>query len=127
MAKRHRPVTVTKPPEAPATVITHQQHWTGPLPPPGALAQFNTIIPDGAQRIMAMVEQEQAHRIDHENTILRATIADTKRGQWIGGAISAGAIFGAVVAVVLGAHPSVSVALVGLPIAAIVQSFISRK
>lgn len=36
--------------------------WAGPLPPPGALAQFNEIIPDGAERIMVMTEKEQAHR-----------------------------------------------------------------
>lgn len=36
--------------------------WAGPLPPPGALAQFNEIIPNGAERIMAMTEKEQAHR-----------------------------------------------------------------
>ncbi|MCK9515378.1 MAG: DUF2335 domain-containing protein [Ottowia sp.] len=28
--------------------------WQGPLPPPGALQQFDQIIPDGAERIMQM-------------------------------------------------------------------------
>ena len=133
MVKRpHR--TIAKRPEQqpqlqpqPSATIVRQQHWTGPLPPPAALAEFGQLIPYGAERIMAMVEQEQAHRIQHEDTILAATIADTRRGHWLGGAISLCAIVGAVYAVSIGAHPTVSIALVSLPIAAIVQSFIGKK
>lgn len=77
------------------TILTQAQHWAGPLPPPGALEQFNDIIPNGAERIMTMVEQEQVHRIKHETTILDATVRDTRRGHWMGGAISMASIAGA--------------------------------
>ncbi len=91
------------------------------------MAQFNQIIQDGANRIMTMIELEQHNRIDQNNAALTAEIDDTRRGHWIGGAISVFAIAGAVLTAYIGAHPTVSIALVGLPIVAIVQSFIKTK
>lgn len=103
------------------------QQWAGPLPPPNALAQFDTIIPNGAERIMKMVEMEQQHRITQETEVLNATIRDTKRGHWIGGAISLASLAGCVWSVYLGAHPTVSVALVSLPVVAIIQAIMRNK
>lgn len=76
---------------------------------------------------MRIVEQEQQHRINHENLVLGATINDTKRGHWIGGAISIAAIGGAVLSVYLGAHPTVSVALVSVPIGTIINAILKNK
>ena len=101
--------------------------WSGPLPPPGALAQFNQIIPDGASRIMAMVEQEQAHRIANEMKELEATVSDFRRGHWLGGLLGVLSIAGAVFTAYIGAHPTVSIALVGLPLMAIIRNIITRK
>lgn len=103
------------------------QQWSGPLPPPAALDQFNQIIPNGAERIMAMVEREQAHRIAEESAILQATIKDTARGHWIGLGIATLSISGAMFTAYIGAHPGVSVALVGLPLVAIIQSVLRNK
>nr|WP_314542479.1 DUF2335 domain-containing protein [uncultured Ottowia sp.] len=54
-------------PAATVPAAANAQHvvavgWEGPLPPPHTLAQFNEIIPHGAERIMVMAEKEQAHR-----------------------------------------------------------------
>lgn len=113
------------PPQADSQVLSAQ--WIGPLPPPGALAQFNQIIPDGANRIMAMVEHEQAHRIAHESKELDATVSDFRRGHWIGGRLGALSIAGAAFTAYIGAHPTVSIALVGLPLMAIIRNIITRK
>ena len=43
------------------TIVQHQQ-WSGPLPAPEALAQYNNIVPDAAERILRMAEKEQEHR-----------------------------------------------------------------
>lgn len=103
------------------------QQWQGPLPPPAALAQFNQIIPNGAARIMEMVEKEQAHRQAFEMAGLAATRNDTRRGHLIGGAIALSAIGGAVLVVYLGGHWSVSVALVSLPVAGIIDKVLGRS
>jgi uncharacterized membrane protein len=108
-------------------LMAQSQHWAGPLPPPDALSHFNDIIENGAERIMTMVEQEQAHRIDHDKTVLVATINDTKRGHWIGGLICVLSIAGAVFTSYIGVHPAVSISLVGLPLATIIQSIIRSK
>jgi uncharacterized membrane protein len=103
------------------------QQWSGPLPPPAALEHFNQIIPNGAERIMRMVELEQEHRITHDRQIVAAMIRDTKRTHRIGGAISVVCVCAALASVYLGAHPSVSIALVGVPIVSVINAIIRSK
>lgn len=97
------------------------------MPPPGALQQFDGIIPDGANRIMKMVEAEQTHRIDHEAERLRVMARDTRRGHWIGGAISICSILGAVACVALHAPAAVSIALVGIPVLGMIRVIVDNK
>lgn len=108
------------------TQVTQTQQWTGPLPPPAALEQFNGIIPNGAERIMRMVEEEQAHRIAHENTRQDAEIKANRRGHWMGSGITVLAIAAAAVGGYLGVHPAICVAIVGLPIATIIKSMFGK-
>lgn len=106
--------------------LVASQHWSGPLPPPGALRQFDEIIPNGADRILRMVEAEQSHRQELENVAVRAEIADTKRGHWIGGALTLLCVSGAAYTAHIGASPFVSIALVGLPLVGLIKHFIAR-
>jgi uncharacterized membrane protein len=107
--------------------IVSSQQWSGPLPPPAALEHFNHIIPNGAERIVGMVEREQEHRMECEKMGLKAAIRDGWRGHILGGVTVIAAIAGAVFTSYIGAHPSVSVALVGLPVATIIVAFVRRK
>lgn len=43
-------------------VAVAQATWSGPLPPPSALAQYNDVVPNGAERIFAAWEEESLHR-----------------------------------------------------------------
>lgn len=108
-------------------IVSTTQQWQGPLPPPGALAQFNQIIPNGAERIMAMVEQEQAHRIQHEKMELHAEVADFRRGQRLGFVLGLACVAGSVYTAIIGAHPTVSIALVSLPIMAAIRGFLTKR
>ena len=74
-----------------------------------------------------MVEREQAHRIQYEDDGLKATIRDTKRGHWIGGIISLVAIGGCIYTAYIGAHPTVSIALVSVTIGGIINAFVRSK
>ncbi|MCL2656852.1 MAG: hypothetical protein FWD62_05410 [Betaproteobacteria bacterium] len=76
---------------------------------------------------MRMVEEEQAHRISYERTHLAAVVSDTQRGHYIGLLISLAAIGGALATAFLGAHWSVSVALVGIPILGIIRAIVGSK
>ncbi|MXY23205.1 MAG: DUF2335 domain-containing protein [Acidobacteria bacterium] len=42
--------------------VSISQSFQGPLPPPGLLAKYNEAFPDCAERIVAMTEQQAAHR-----------------------------------------------------------------
>ena len=75
----------------PQQVSVHQQ-WTGPLPSPESLEKFNQVIPNGAERVVAMAEKEQSHRIEYEKLGLSASVKEARIGQFIGALICAGAI-----------------------------------
>lgn len=113
-------------PEQPAQRSLVSQEWAGPLPPPGALKQFDDIIEQGAERIMRMVEEEQAHRIEYENTRQKAEIEATARGHWLGSAITILAILAAAIGGYVGVNPYICVAIVGLPIATIIKAMFGK-
>ena len=117
-----------QPPAKPANgPVVSTTNWSGPLPPPGALQQFDAIIPNGAERIMAMVEQEQRHRIGMEKTAIKAEIWDTIGGKVLGAVMTLASVAGAIYTAQIGAHWSVSVAIVGVPITALIGKFIKNK
>ena len=39
-----------------------KQEYSGPLPPPHVLEKYKDIIPNGAERIMVMAEEQSKHR-----------------------------------------------------------------
>jgi uncharacterized membrane protein len=57
--------------------------WNGPLPPPVALAQYNTAFPGCAERIVRQAEEQSQHRQALEQLTIRANIASQNRGQWM--------------------------------------------
>lgn len=110
-----------------AALIAQMEQWSGPLPPPAVLEKFNQIVPGSAARILKMAEKEQQHRVSYEREGLTATAGEARRGQYLGAAISGAAIVGAVVAAVMGAHASVPIALVGIPVLGIVRAIVKPR
>lgn len=135
MAKPPHNQRGTKPQQVPqenqqtAQQITavQQQSWSGPLPPPAALEHFNRIIPNGAERILAMVEREQEHRTRYEQKALDATAREARRGQYLGSGLSALALIGAVFTTYIGAPEAVSIALVSLPVLGVIHAIVRRR
>ncbi|MCK9385872.1 MAG: DUF2335 domain-containing protein [Nevskia sp.] len=58
-----------------------ETRFSGPLPPPDMLAKYQEIIANGAERIMASTEREQAHRHYVDKALVDAEIATASRGQ----------------------------------------------
>lgn len=58
--------------------------YSGPLPAPESLDQYNKIIPDGAERIMRMAENQSNHRIGIENLVVGGQVKQSGRGQIFG-------------------------------------------
>lgn len=101
--------------------------WSGPLPPPAALEHFERIIPGGADRILKMVEQEQAHRFDVEQKCTKASVSAHTRGQLLGAVLCLAAIVAAVANSQLGGPWQVSVALVSVPVLGVAQALIRGR
>ena len=57
------------------------QQFSGPIPPPHILGDYDKVQVGFAERIIAMAENEQAHRHGIENRALSSEISVQKRGQ----------------------------------------------
>ncbi|MGB0835372.1 MAG: DUF2335 domain-containing protein [Psychrobium sp.] len=58
-----------------------QQRYSGPLPPPKMLNDYELINSGFAERIVAMAEKEQSHRHGIEKTAVTGAIEKDKRSQ----------------------------------------------
>jgi uncharacterized membrane protein len=65
--------------------------YSGPLPPPELLDRFNQVIPNGAERIMVMVEEQNRHRMTIETTVVKNQQWQSTLGQYFALAVT---IFG---------------------------------
>jgi uncharacterized membrane protein len=98
--------------------------WAGALPSPDDLAHFNTLIPNGAERIMQLTEREQSHRIALEEQIVPQNLAAQSRGQWLGFVLSIVSLGLAAATSYAGVAPIVSIALVGVPVLAVAKALV---
>jgi uncharacterized membrane protein len=121
------------------TTRTAEIAFEGPIPPPDMLHRYNQIIPNAAERILAMAENENRHRHDQDNKALEANIAAQRYqldiantqsklvfrsdliGQILGWIISCACIAGSIYLTIIG-WPYVAVTLLGLPLAAIIKA-----
>ena len=58
--------------------------WSGPLPPPTLLAEYNDAVPGGAERILSMAERQTSHRMEMEVRTAKYDHRLAHAGQWIG-------------------------------------------
>lgn len=74
-------------PEAREIIIQQQKIHFGPLPAPEDLSVYNQIIPDGANRIMAMAEKSQDlmdKRLEYEGSLKKKEQSNQHFGQKAG-------------------------------------------
>jgi uncharacterized membrane protein len=58
--------------------------FSGPLPPPDALDRYNQILPGAAERIIAMAEDQHAHRQGLEKHVIHSNVAAQRLGTILG-------------------------------------------
>ncbi|WP_299429566.1 DUF2335 domain-containing protein [uncultured Maribacter sp.] len=63
--------------------IQHKSH-SGPLPDADTLIKYNSVIPNGADRIMKMAETQQTHRVSIESKVITSQSNQSKLGQIFG-------------------------------------------
>ncbi len=98
MSKQHHPQSNQSKSQA---VVVHEQHsFSGPLPHPEILRQFEQVSPGAAERIIKMAEDQSRHRRDLENKVIESDIKRSILGQRLGFIISmTGLIISALVAI----------------------------
>lgn len=98
----------------------------GPLPDPEDLARYGQIIPDGADRIMRMAEDQSKHRIAIEATVINSQQTQSQRGQTYGLIIG---IFGITVGatVALLGHDAVGAVIGGTTVVSLAVAFITGR
>lgn len=82
-------------------LIAISQEFSGPLPPPEMLAQYEDVVPGAAERIIVITEEQHRHRMSVETqwlTLIREGIRVEVIGQY--GALVIAVAF-AVVAIVM--------------------------
>ncbi|WP_162244568.1 DUF2335 domain-containing protein [Afipia sp. Root123D2] len=123
-------------PPAPVPQPQHNQHinerrqiisagWSGPLPPPAALDEFNRIVPGGAERIFNQFEAEGAHRRELEQRQSKFLVRDVHIGQFLAGLFAISGLAVAALAIYLD-KPWAATVIGGGTIAPIVYAFLRQ-
>ena len=72
------------------------QSYTGPIPPPDLLGQYEQVCPGSANRILGQFEEQGRHRRRLENRVTWNNVVGSILGQITGFVLLAGAIGGGV-------------------------------
>lgn len=113
--------------------LIHQQQiqfWQSQFPPPDAIERYEAVLPGTFDRIIKMAEHNQASQIEGMNRAREYTRDDTRRGHWLGFAVTATAVLGAVVCALVGAMTESSGAfyvagsLVSVPVLTVAKVFV---
>ncbi|MBW1999257.1 MAG: DUF2335 domain-containing protein [Deltaproteobacteria bacterium] len=111
MSKRKKPRTSSSESQLlPAKEKTRKQligeiesvGFSGPLPPPQILAQYNETVPGAAERIITMAETQSKHRQALESAVIESDIRQSKTGLVFGFIIGMTAIVLGAVCVLYG-------------------------
>lgn len=108
------------------TLLLQTRRRGGPLPPPADFEHYERVCPGAADRILKVMEREQAHRQELTQRVIEAEAGVAKRALPIGGAVALLAVGGAILVGLFGSWEA-AVALVGVPLAAIVRAFVAPK
>lgn len=108
-------------------VVRHESMtYEGPLPPSAEYERYERTCPGAANRILAMAENEEAHRHQTENKIVNSVITRTKWGQFFAFIIALGSL-GTVVASLMMDRPLGAIAPSILALTSLATVFIGSK
>lgn len=81
--------------------LSRQTTWSGPIPPPEILAEFEKIVPGSAKLIIETAHDQTKHRMGLENHAVTEGFKKAKRGQAFGFILG---VSGLIASVVLGLY-----------------------
>lgn len=108
------------------SVISFHRSHSGPLPDAETLIKYDSVIPNGADRIMSMAEKQQTHRIQIENKVIDRHSGQSRLGQIFGFAIGLVGI-GCGTYLAATGHPYVGGIIAGGTVVSLVYVFVTGK
>lgn len=100
--------------------------WSGPLPPPEVLRRYEEILPNTAEHILTMAEQEQKFRHVHDDGKLQLAMKERLRGQIYGVAALFACLGGALASMYLRQSEILAVAFIAAPVLTVAARFIKK-
>lgn len=97
--------------------------FAGPLPPPDLLAQYESIVPGSAERLIKQMEDQGNHRRAMERVVIEGNDRDSRRGVTWAGVLGLAGVALAAFAVHKG-HGAVASIIVGTTLAALAGVFV---
>jgi len=118
-----------------AARVEVSQAWSGPLPPPDVLAQYEQLLPGTAERILVMAEKSVTGRIDDDAKSTDAEIEAAKRGLSFAMRLTSAMTLAALMFFVLGgtgigrtaAWMTAGGICLSVPVVMLIRSFIARS
>lgn len=98
--------------------------YSGPLPPPAVLRQFEEILPGSAERIFAQFERQSEHRRSLEASVVANEITQSKRGTFAAFALGMTGLVIAAYFAYLG-HPVSGATVGGVGLASLLTAFLT--
>lgn len=83
-----------------AMVHKEAHYFNGPIPPAEQLERYNNVIPDGANRIMFMAENQAQHRMECERKVIDNDISNSRLGLILGFILQFSGIVGGIIVAV---------------------------
>jgi uncharacterized membrane protein len=85
------------------------EKFSGPLPPPKILQQYDQIAPGSAERIISMAESQSKHRQEIERIVITSDTKNARLGLHYGLIIGLAAVVGGVLCIMNGYEVSGSI------------------
>lgn len=109
------------------SIEVREETFSGPLPHPLILEEYEKIVPGAAERIIAMAESDMKHQQEMDREELRIAESQVKRGQISAFWLTIIALAVCIFSLLMGSEMAASV-IAGTTIVALVTAFvISRK
>ncbi|NQU88186.1 MAG: DUF2335 domain-containing protein [Mariniphaga sp.] len=104
----------------------HEELHSGPLPAPQALREYNEIIPNGAERITTVFENQSNHRLSLETKVIGRQTFQSLLGQIFGFLIALICLIIGVYLIEKG-HEVAGITLFGIDIVGLAAIFVIGK
>lgn len=106
--------------------LTIQKLWSGPLPSPDTLKEYNKAFPNAAEKIFNRSERQSEHRMVLENLAIKSDLKQSERGQLYGLVIALSVFIGAFILAWIGRELAGTI-LGSVDLVALVSVFVIGK